>query len=136
MNHFYHNDESNKNDKCSSSLNIFHHHPHHQHYQQQGSFTLGENMASKEDFKEKYDIMDKINSGTYATVHKCKSKSDGQIHAVKIIKKSSLNKSNKTVIANEIMINIKLTHVNIGNLFILIHNCCAINSFLKLSSTL
>ena len=74
-----------------------------------------EQLCVQKNFKDYYEILEKINAGTYSIVQKCRSIHSGEIYAVKFLKKKASNKKDKITIMNEIEINNKLDHVNIGH---------------------
>ncbi|MEN2497409.1 MAG: Calcium/calmodulin-dependent protein kinase type II subunit gamma, variant 2 [Marteilia pararefringens] len=68
-------------------------------------------------FNANYDVVEKINSGSFAVVYKCFKKNTNEVYASKFIRKHQIKSADKELIINEIMINNKLSHRNIVQLY-------------------
>ena len=74
-------------------------------------------FQNKTKFSDEYNLMDRIGSGSFGTVHKWMNKINNSIWAVKIINKSNLTKHKLTEIEKEVEIIRDLDHPNIVKIY-------------------
>mmetsp|Transcript_71750 Transcript_71750/g.87973 ORF Transcript_71750/g.87973 Transcript_71750/m.87973 type:complete len:396 (+) Transcript_71750:67-1254(+) len=67
--------------------------------------------------KKEYSIGKKLGAGGFATVRRCKRKSDGKIFALKVINKKNLERSDLIILESEVNIMRQINHPNIVVLY-------------------
>jgi calcium/calmodulin-dependent protein kinase I len=76
----------------------------------------------KDDITKIYEIKDKLGTGSFAIVRRAIRKNDGEQFAVKVIKKSKLNKEELSVVHDEVEIMNKIKHENCVTLYDMYEN--------------
>jgi len=69
-------------------------------------------LMSKSDFEKRYQTKEILGRGSFAVVKKCIRKKDGNVMAVKIIKKTKLKEEDLQIIHQEVEIMNKIKHPN------------------------
>jgi calcium/calmodulin-dependent protein kinase I len=73
--------------------------------------------VSKTEINKHYKILEKLGTGSFATVKRAQRKSDGKEFAIKIIKKDKLNSEEIAVVHDEVEIMHKIHHPNCVQLY-------------------
>jgi calcium/calmodulin-dependent protein kinase I len=73
-------------------------------------------MAQKQGIKELYSIGQKLGTGGFAIVRKCKKRSDGKVYALKVINKKNLGADDLQVLELEVNVMRQVSHDNIVRL--------------------
>lgn len=76
----------------------------------------GEQIIEKQKIQDSYDVGDKLGEGAFAIVRKGRHKTTGKVYAIKIINRSSLDKTMELSLKDEIFILKDMNHANIMNL--------------------
>ena len=67
-------------------------------------------------FESKYEVLDKLGQGCFATVHRCRSRETGQLYAVKVQPLNQLSPRHLEALEREIQCHKGMDHVNIVKL--------------------